>query len=368
MNFFPVTLEGTGEAARLKGDGIEIPLPAGLREGVGATTGRDFIVGVRPEHLDVAAISGDYATAQSKADVVEYLGNEELLHVMLAGIDIVAVVSAERGVRPGDVVTLHFPLDKIISSTPRPELSVRRTKVRLTVPAGDAPFASAGGPPGRPAASGRGRRRWPRREPRIMARARTRTASRPARGAARQLGRRPSRPYLDFRVETWSAPTAGVPCGRSPATRVPWPSSPSTQPGGSSSSASTATRRAGPVEIPAGTLDRDPATGAVEDPDAAARRELEEETGHRAERWERLTAFWTAPGFATERMTLYLATGLAPADGERLGPDEDEALELVRLPWREAVAAAERGEIVDAKSLVGLLWLARRLEGPPGDR
>jgi len=122
------------------------------------------------------------------------------------------------------------------------------------------------------------------------------------------------------------------------------------------------------LEIPAGTLDRDPATGAVEDPDAAARRELEEETGHRAERWERLTAFWTAPGFATERMTLYLATGLAPADGERLGPDEDEALELVRLPWREAVAAAERGEIVDAKSLVGLLWLARRLEGPPGDR
>ena len=122
------------------------------------------------------------------------------------------------------------------------------------------------------------------------------------------------------------------------------------------------------LEIPAGTLDRDPATGAVEDSDAAARRELEEETGHRAERWERLTAFWTAPGFATERMTLYLATGLTPADGDRLGPDEDEDLELVRLPWREAVAAAERGEIVDAKSLVGLLWLARRLEGAPGGR
>ncbi len=122
------------------------------------------------------------------------------------------------------------------------------------------------------------------------------------------------------------------------------------------------------LEIPAGTLDRDPATGALEDPDAAARRELEEETGQRAERWERLTAFWTAPGFATERMTLYLATGLTPADGNRLGPDEDEALELVRLPWREAVAAAERGEIVDAKSLVGLLWLARRLERASGDR
>jgi 8-oxo-dGTP pyrophosphatase MutT (NUDIX family) len=116
------------------------------------------------------------------------------------------------------------------------------------------------------------------------------------------------------------------------------------------------------LEIPAGTLERDPATGAIEDPDGAARRELEEETGYRAASWERLMDFWTAPGFATERMFLYLATDLVPASGDRLGPDEDEALELVRLPWRDAVAAAERGEIGDAKSLVGLLWLARRLE------
>jgi ADP-ribose pyrophosphatase len=119
------------------------------------------------------------------------------------------------------------------------------------------------------------------------------------------------------------------------------------------------------LEIPAGTLDRDAATGAPEDPDDAARRELEEETGYRAGRWERLVDFWTAPGFATERMFLYLATDLAPAGDGRLGPDEDEALELVRLPWREAVAAAERGEIGDAKSLVGLLWLARRMEAAP---
>jgi hypothetical protein len=66
-------------------------------------------------------------------------------------------------------------------------------------------------------------------------------------------------------------------------------------------------------------------------------------------------------------MVLYLATGLAPAGPGRLEPDEYEALELVRLPWREAVAAAERGEIGDAKSLVGILWLARRMEAePPG--
>ncbi len=125
------------------------------------------------------------------------------------------------------------------------------------------------------------------------------------------------------------------------------------------------------LEIPAGTLDRDPASGATEDPDVAARRELEEETGYRAERWERLTDFWTAPGFATERMFLYLATDLLPAGPDRLEPDEDEVLQLVRLPWRDAVAAAERGEIADAKSLVGILWLARRMEAeqetaPPG--
>jgi len=116
------------------------------------------------------------------------------------------------------------------------------------------------------------------------------------------------------------------------------------------------------LEIPAGTLDRDPADGSAEDPDAAARRELEEETGYRAGSWERLADFWSAPGFATERMFLYLATELSPAVDGRLGPDEDEVLELVRMPWRDALAAAERGEIRDAKTLVGLLWIARRLE------
>lgn len=113
------------------------------------------------------------------------------------------------------------------------------------------------------------------------------------------------------------------------------------------------------LEIPAGTLDVDEATGATEDPDGAAARELEEETGFRAGRWRKLGAFWTAPGFATELMHLYLATDLRPAHADRLGPDEDEALLLVRLPWPVAVAAAEDGRIGDAKSIVGLLRLAR---------
>ena len=112
------------------------------------------------------------------------------------------------------------------------------------------------------------------------------------------------------------------------------------------------------LEVPAGTLDRLP-DGTIEDPEVAAPRELEEETGMRAGSWRLIARFWTAPGFASELMHLYLATDLRPADGDRLGPDEDEHLLLERMPWRDAVAAAERGELRDGKTLVALLWLAR---------
>ena len=122
------------------------------------------------------------------------------------------------------------------------------------------------------------------------------------------------------------------------------------------------------LEIPAGTLDVDPSSGAVEDHALAARRELEEETGCRAGTWRLLTSFWTAPGFATELMHLYLATELTLANDNPLGPDEDERLLLERVPFADAVALAERGEIVDAKSIVALLWLDRlTLRGPDGD-
>ena len=116
------------------------------------------------------------------------------------------------------------------------------------------------------------------------------------------------------------------------------------------------------LEIPAGTLDVH--DGVVEDPDLAARRELEEETGYRAATWRKLAEFWTAPGFASELMHLYLATDLTPADDDRLGPDEDEHLELVRLTLDEALAMVDDGTIADAKSIVGLLWI-HRLERRP---
>jgi 8-oxo-dGTP pyrophosphatase MutT (NUDIX family) len=116
------------------------------------------------------------------------------------------------------------------------------------------------------------------------------------------------------------------------------------------------------LEIPAGGLDLAD-DGAKEDPDVAARRELEEETGLRAATWRKLGEFYSAPGFTDELMHLFLATDLAPADPDgRLGPDEDERLILEWRPWGDAVAAVEAGEIRDAKSIVGLFWLERLMK------
>ena len=112
------------------------------------------------------------------------------------------------------------------------------------------------------------------------------------------------------------------------------------------------------LEIPAGTLDRHD-DGSIEDHATAAARELEEETGYRAATWRYLGSFYTAPGFTSELMHLYLATGLSPAHEGRLGPDEDERLELEAVPFDEAIAMADRGEIADAKTIVGLLRVAR---------
>jgi 8-oxo-dGTP pyrophosphatase MutT (NUDIX family) len=113
------------------------------------------------------------------------------------------------------------------------------------------------------------------------------------------------------------------------------------------------------LEIPAGTLDRDP-DGVIEDPDLAAPRELGEETGYRAGRWRLLGRFFPAPGFASEFMHLYLATDLSPIDGYA-GPEPDERIDLVRVPVRDAIDMADRGEIEDAKTLLALFWLDRLL-------
>lgn len=111
------------------------------------------------------------------------------------------------------------------------------------------------------------------------------------------------------------------------------------------------------LELPAGTLEMLD-DGSVEDPLAAAKRELYEETGYHGSDWRKLAEFFTAPGFASELMHLYLATGLELAP-DYDGPEEDEHLRLVEMPFADAVAAAEDGTIRDAKTIVGLFAVAR---------
>lgn len=102
------------------------------------------------------------------------------------------------------------------------------------------------------------------------------------------------------------------------------------------------------VEIPAGRLEPDET-----DPLAAARRELEEETGHRAREWELLADFFPAPGFCSERMVLYAARGLTEVPGGGLPMDDDEELELEKRSPSELIAAGCR----DAKTLLACLLL-----------
>ena len=106
------------------------------------------------------------------------------------------------------------------------------------------------------------------------------------------------------------------------------------------------------LEIPAGTLE------PGEQPGATARRELAEECGLAAENWEEGPSFYTAPGFSTELLTLFLASDLVPSEASA---PEDEALTRSWLTLDEALAAIDDGRIRDAKSLVGILWLVRRL-------
>jgi ADP-ribose pyrophosphatase len=106
------------------------------------------------------------------------------------------------------------------------------------------------------------------------------------------------------------------------------------------------------LEIPAGTLE--PGEEAL----ATARRELAEEAGLAAERWDDGPGFYTAPGFCTEYLRLFLATSLSEVAA---GGDEDEELEASWVTLAEALAMIDAGEIVDAKSIAGILWLARRL-------
>jgi ADP-ribose pyrophosphatase len=101
------------------------------------------------------------------------------------------------------------------------------------------------------------------------------------------------------------------------------------------------------LEIPAGGID------PGETPEETARREMQEETGYVPGKLEHMGGFYSAPGYASEYLYLFLATDLAPA---RLIAEDTEEIKLVKMPLDDVVELIRNGEIQDAKSIAGLLY------------
>jgi ADP-ribose pyrophosphatase len=107
------------------------------------------------------------------------------------------------------------------------------------------------------------------------------------------------------------------------------------------------------LELPAGTRDEQ------EPYEECARREIREETGMAAGTLQKVGEFYLAPGYSTELMAVFLATGL---NEDPLQADDDEFLQVEKIPLKTAIDMAERGEIPDAKSLAALLLARPHLE------
>lgn len=105
-------------------------------------------------------------------------------------------------------------------------------------------------------------------------------------------------------------------------------------------------------ELPAGKLD------GGEPPLQCAQRELAEEAGMIARRWDKLGEFFSSPGVLTEVIHLYLARDLVPTSAQ---PEEHEVFEARWVPLDEAARMAGSGRLQDAKSLIGLLWAREKL-------
>jgi ADP-ribose pyrophosphatase len=105
-------------------------------------------------------------------------------------------------------------------------------------------------------------------------------------------------------------------------------------------------------ELPAGRID------PGEDEREAAERELLEETGYTAAKWRRILKFYASPGFVTETMAVYLATGLRAG---RAQPEEDEVIYTRLVSLKATVRMVASGKIRDAKTISSVLWLDHTL-------
>ena len=112
MNFATVEVSSADGTVSLQGSNITVPVPPQFKESLGEV-GHQLIVGFRPEHLVLGPVTGATATVNAKAEVVEYLVNEELIHASGAGRDIVAMVDSSYRVRPGDRLELRIALDRV---------------------------------------------------------------------------------------------------------------------------------------------------------------------------------------------------------------------------------------------------------------
>ena len=106
------------------------------------------------------------------------------------------------------------------------------------------------------------------------------------------------------------------------------------------------------LELCAGSLEKD------ENPETGAHRELEEEIGVTAQNMEKLTEFYVSPGFLSEKMHVFLATGLTEV-GQKL--EVDELLSIERKTFQQAFEMIKRNEFKDAKTVVGLIMAGTRL-------
>jgi len=101
------------------------------------------------------------------------------------------------------------------------------------------------------------------------------------------------------------------------------------------------------LEIPAGIIEEN------EEPLVCAQRELAEETGLRAARWEKILSYYSSPGFSNEILHIYMARELT--DGEAK-PDKDEFLKITKIPLEEAYKSIFEGKILDGKSIIGIQY------------